>query len=82
MAALDGAVPLPQVHQVAVGVAEHLHFDVFRARDVALDEDLVAAKCGGRLALGLGQLVGELVGSITTRMPRPPPPKLALMMSG
>ena len=40
MAALRGAVPLADPHHVSVGVADDLHLDVARPRQVALDVDL------------------------------------------
>ena len=58
--ALDGAVALPQVHQVAVRVAEDLHLDVLGVGDVPFEEHLVASEGHERLALCLLQLVGEL----------------------
>src|SRR5690606_24624907 len=53
VAALDGAVALPQVHEVAVAVAEDLDLDVLGAVDVAFEEDLGAAEGAGGFALGL-----------------------------
>ena len=66
-----------------MAVAQDLDFDVPRAADVALQKDRVVAE--GRAASRL-----RLVAAVrrdrrrvrTTRMPRPPPPKAALMMSG
>ena len=39
VAALDGALALPEMHDGAVGVGEHLDLDVPRLRDVPLDVD-------------------------------------------
>ena len=51
--------------------------------DVPLDEDLAAAERGAGLALGLFEPAGAARPAFwTTRIPRPPPPKLALMMTG
>ena len=50
VAALDGALALEQVDHVAVGVAEDLHLDVARVRDVALQEHGAVAERGGGLA--------------------------------
>ncbi len=54
VAALDGAVPLVQVQDVAVLVADDLHLDVLGLGDVALQKDLRVAK--GDLGLVLGFL--------------------------
>ena len=51
VASLDGAVALEEVDRPAVLVAEHLHLDVPRRRQVALDEKPVVSEGGGRLAL-------------------------------
>ena len=54
MAALDGAVALPQVDDVAVPVAQDLHFDVPRLFDVLLQIDTTILECFlGFLAGGL-----------------------------
>ena len=61
VAALDGALALEQVDHVAVGVAEDLHLDVARVRDVALQEHGAVAERGGRLvARGLPTAPCEL----------------------
>ena len=83
VAALHRAVALPEVDEVAVRVAEDLHFDVLGAGDVAFDEDFGRAERGAGFALRFFELAAAARRrSLTTRMPRPPPPKLALMMSG
>ena len=46
MAALDGALALERVHDVAVGVAEHLDLDVPTPLEVALEEHRRIAECG------------------------------------
>ena len=51
MAALDRAVPLVEVHGVAVAVSQDLHLDVARTQKVLLDVDGVVAE--GRAGLGL-----------------------------
>ena len=62
MAALQRALALAEVHDVAVAVAEDLHFDVARALDPLLDDDAVVTERGPRFALrsrgGLLQLRG------------------------
>ncbi|MCY1327479.1 hypothetical protein D9M69_130150 [compost metagenome] len=55
VAPLHGTVALVQVHQVAMGVAERLHFDVARVAHQLLDIDLVVAERGQRLAPRRGQ---------------------------
>ena len=44
VASLNRALALPQIERVAVGVAQHLNFDVPRLDDVFLDEDAIVAK--------------------------------------
>src|SRR5439155_11051507 len=62
VAALQRALALAEVHDVAVAVAEDLHFDVARALDPLLDDDAVVTERGPRFALrsrgGLLQLRG------------------------
>jgi hypothetical protein len=60
VAALHRAVALEQIHVVAVGVAEHLDLDVARAGEVFLDQHVVGAEAGRRLALARGQRVEEV----------------------
>jgi hypothetical protein len=70
------------VHQVAVRVAQDLHLDVARAAHQLLEIDLVVAEGGQRPRAARPPAPGE-VGSVSiTRMPRPPPPQLALSISG
>ncbi|MNN28293.1 hypothetical protein D3C81_1418570 [compost metagenome] len=52
VAALQRAVALVQVDDIAVAVAEDLHLDVTRTGDVALDQDARIAEGGLPLALG------------------------------
>ncbi len=54
VAPLGRAVALEEVHDVAVGVGEHLHLDVPAVLDVLLDQDRVVAERGGGLALRRG----------------------------
>ena len=82
IAALHRAVALVKVDDVAVLVAEDLHLDVLGAGNVALQEHGGVAEGVERLVLRLGQQPASCEGFSTTRMPRPPPPKAALMMSG
>ena len=50
MAALDRALALAEMHDGAVVVGEHLHLDVARPLDVALEEQPVVAEGAARLA--------------------------------
>ena len=50
MAALDRALPLAEVHDIAVRIAEDLHLDVPRLGEVALEEDSGITEGGLRLA--------------------------------
>ena len=50
VAALDRAVALEQVHEIAVGVAEDLHLDVARPAHQLFEIDLVLAEAGLGLA--------------------------------
>jgi hypothetical protein len=59
-----------------VGVGEHLHLEVARALEVALDDDAVVAEGRLRLAAGGGGGLLELV------RPSPPPPATALTITG
>ena len=75
VAALQRAVALEQMDDIAVLVAEHLHLDMARAGDIFLDQHAVVAEGGRRLALAGGQRLGEVRRRRSTlRMPLPPPP--------
>ena len=67
MPPLHRAIALEQVHQVAVLVAEQLHFDVPRPLDELFEEDVGAAEGGQRLALGLFERGGQFVGLVRRR---------------
>ena len=60
VAALDGAIALVEVDDVAVLVAEDLDFDVLGALDVALEEDGGVAEGVLGFGTGLGEEAGEL----------------------
>ena len=62
MPALQGAVALEQMDEVAVLIAEQLHFDMAGARDVLFEEHIGDAEGGAGLAAGLLEGVVELVG--------------------
>ena len=58
VAALDGAVTLIEVDDIAVFIAHDLHFDVLRVQDALLDVDILVAK--GALCLRARFLIGAL----------------------
>ena len=60
VATLHRAVALVEVHQVAVLVAEDLHFDVARAPHQLLEVDLVVAEGGFRLTPCRGDHLDQL----------------------
>ena len=60
MPALDRALALPEVDDVAVGVAQHLDLDVPGLLDELLEEDAVVAEGG----LGLGPAGREALGGL------------------
>ena len=62
MAALHGAIALVEMEDVAVAVAQDLHFDVAGAADEALQEDGVVAEGGAGFAAGFLQAAGEIGG--------------------
>ncbi len=62
--ALDGAVAFPEMHQIPVRVAEDLHLDVFRARDVPFEKDVRPPERGTSLALRLCELGFKFVGTV------------------
>ena len=62
MTTLARAVPLTEPDHVTKAVADDLHLDMARSRQVALEVDLVPAEAGEGLALraeeGLGRILG------------------------
>ena len=67
---------------VAVRVAEHLHFDVARPLDEAFDVERAVAERRQRLAPRRGNRSRSRAGSAAIRMPLPPPPADALIRTG
>ena len=67
MPALHRAIALEQMDEVAVLVAEQLHFDVPGAADELFEEHVGDAERGAGLAPGLLQGVVELVGACGPR---------------
>ena len=83
MAPLDRAVALAEVDDVAVRVGEHLHLDVARILEVALDVDVRVGEV--RLPLAAARDSNACSASpadATTFIPLPPPPAAALISSG
>ena len=78
VAALDGALPLEQVHHRPVDVAEDLHLDVAGPQHVGLDEHGPVAEAGGRLARRRGQRVGERLGALDDAHAPPAPARRRL----
>jgi hypothetical protein len=64
--ALDGTFALVQMHDVAAAVAEHLHLDVARGLDVALDIDRCLAECRLGAAAGGGERRGQFSRRVHT----------------
>src|SRR5205823_8283551 len=62
VAALDGAVALVEMHDLAVAVTEDLDLDVAGAGHVAFEEDGVVAESRGRLAASFVEATGEIGG--------------------
>ena len=63
MTALQRALALTEVHDVAVRVGEDLDLDVARPLDPALHDHTVVAEGGQRLTLRGGRRFGDLAGS-------------------
>jgi hypothetical protein len=82
VAALDRAFALAEVEDVAVLVAEHLDLDVARRFDELLDEDAVVAEARQRLALHASKPSRTLLLVPGQRMPLPPPPAEAFIITG
>ena len=62
MAPLDRTIAFVEVDEIAVAVADELHFDVFGALDKLLEEAIAVAEGLPRFALGLLERVGEFIG--------------------
>ncbi len=83
MAALDRAIALAEMDDVAVLVGKDLDFDVAGVGDRPLQDQLVRTEGARRLGARPRQRVGEIARrEATSRMPRPPPPAAALTISG
>ena len=82
VAALQRAIALEQVDDIAVGVAEHLHLDVARARDVFFDQDMIVAEAAAASRWHEASASANSSAASTVRMPLPPPPATALISTG
>ena len=81
--ALEGAVALAQMVDIAVLVGQDLHLDVLGLHQILLHKDVAAAE--GLLRLAVYQLVGglDLLGPVAAAaVPRPPPPGSGLQDHG
>ena len=72
VAALERALAFAEREHGAVRVADHLHLDVPRARQEALDEHAVVAEAGRRLALRRGDRLIEPFGRLHDAHPASP----------
>ena len=59
VAALHRAVALEEMHDAAVRIAEHLHFDMPGTLQIALEQDALVAEGRSRLSLGPLELLLE-----------------------
>ena len=84
MPALDRALALEQVDDVAVRVGEDLDLDVPRPLDQPFDVERAVAERRGRprAAPRAISVARRVVVAGTTRMPLPPPPADALTSTG
>ena len=82
MAALQAAVAHADRPGVARTVGDGLHLDVPRRRHEPLHEDGCVAERLLRLGAGALEGVRSSLGPSTRRIPRPPPPAVALTISG
>ena len=81
--ALDRAVALEQMHEVAGPVAGELHLEMARVEDEFLEQDRIVAERGSapRPSRRPAPAANSFARS-TRRMPRPPPPADALISTG
>ena len=82
MAPLHAAFALAEDFHVAVLVGQDLEFDVAGSADVLLQVDIGRTEGAAGLVLRLQEQRGQLVGPLTMRMPRPPPPADAFRITG
>ena len=83
VAALDRAFALAEIEHVAMRVAQHLDLDVARIDDEFLDEHAVVAERAFRLRARATRSPRALPPAFQAmRMPLPPPPAEALIITG
>ena len=83
VAALQRAIALAQMHDIAMAVGQDLDFDMARLLEIFLHIDRVVAEGGLGLGAGGGQREATVrPRSCATFMPRPPPPAVALISTG
>jgi hypothetical protein len=82
MAALHGAVALAQMNGVAVGVGQHLDFDMAGMIQIFFHVHVGLPNAAFASLRVRSMVVNSAASLCTTRMPRPPPPPAALMMIG
>ncbi len=63
-------------------VGEHLHLDVARPGQVPLEQHPVVAEGGRASRRAPASASWNAAGSVTARMPLPPPPATALISTG
>jgi hypothetical protein len=80
--AAERAIALEQVDDIAVAVAEHLHLDMARAKDIFLDQHPVVAERGRGSRLQDSSMSWNSADALTRRIPLPPPPATALISTG
>jgi hypothetical protein len=82
VAALDRAVALEQVHHVAEAVAEDLRLDVLGVDDALFQEHFRRTEGLGGFGNHPGKFCSSSSRLLQRRMPRPPPPEVALSITG
>ena len=82
MSTLNRAVAFAKMHDMPTMVGNNLHFDMARLEKISFEIDGVIAKSGLRLRLRGLKRMARSSALLTTRMPRPPPPAEALIITG
>ena len=82
MTSLDRAVTLAEMDHIAMLVAEDLDLDMTRLLTVFFDIDFRIAETGLGFGAGRGKGIGQSRRRVDNLHPAPPPPAVALMMTG
>ena len=83
MTPLHRALALAEVHDIAVMVAEHLELDVPRMLQILFDVHVAVRRTLPRPHAAPSATISRSSSAVrTTRIPRPPPPATALMITG